>query len=106
MMDESDEDEAYSVWTEDPDLRTLHSRHLSAVHSEFRLFLTTRVGSGRPLPAVLIQRGLKLACESKSDGRTTVKQAFEVQACDIQSWTSYWKKPFTGENTIKVLPNR
>lgn len=98
--DDNDDDEDYSVWTDDPDLRTPVSRNLSIVHPDFRLFVTTRVGSGRPLPVVLIQRGLKLACESKSRYRSTMRQVFEVGARSMNSWTSYWNTPFT--NQIKV----
>lgn len=102
-MDVNEDDEVYSVWTDDPELRTPMSRNLTIVHPDFRLFITTRVGSGRPLPAVLIQRGLKLACESKTTYLSTMGQVFEASARSVNSWTSYWNTPFT--NDIKVWCN-
>ena len=48
------------------------------VHGDFRLFVTTRTDLGLALPAVLIQRGLKLACEAKDTLKESVQESLRV----------------------------
>ena len=71
------------------------------VHANFRLWLITRTDSGRPLPAILIQHGLKLACEAKGGFKEVLKDSCEVAVTSIAA-----KKGFsivdTNTLTIKV----
>jgi hypothetical protein len=97
-----EEIENETEWNDDNESRTTQSRNQTSVHPEFRLFFTIRVDSGKPLPAILIQRGLKLACESKSNFRSTMKQALQVEACSINSWSSHWKESVFRNDTMKV----
>ena len=61
-----------------------------AVHADFRLFISTRTDLGLALPAVLIQRGLNLACEAKNNLRETVETNFRVAAGSLVSWAPVW----------------
>lgn len=64
------------------------------IHSHFRLWIVTRTDVGRPLPAVLIQHGLKLACEAKGGFKETMKNTCEVVLSSIAD-----KKGFSTVNT-------
>ena len=64
------------------------------IHANFRLWLVTRTDIGQPLPAVLIQHGLKLACEAKGCFKETLKNSCEVVLSSIAA-----KKGFSTVNT-------
>ena len=60
------------------------------VHPEFRLWLTTRTDVGLPLPAVLVQCGLKLACEAQENFRDTVRINCRVAAGSLNNCVPLW----------------
>ena len=60
------------------------------VHPEFRLWLTIKTNVGLPLPAVLIQNGIKLACEAKENFRESVRTNFHVVSGSLNNSTPVW----------------
>ena len=60
------------------------------VHPEFRLWLTTKTNVGLPLPAVLIQNGIKVACEAKENFRDSVRTNFHVVSGSLNNCTPVW----------------
>ena len=60
------------------------------VHPEFRLWLTTQADLGLPLPAVLIQHGIKVACEAKVNFKESVQTNFHVVAGSLNYCTPVW----------------
>ncbi|XP_048580282.1 dynein heavy chain domain-containing protein 1 isoform X3 [Nematostella vectensis] len=62
------------------------------VHPDFRLWIITRPGEGAPLPALVIHRGLKLACERKCNVRERMQSACRDVAEELVSWSPTWKK--------------
>lgn len=60
------------------------------VHPEFRLWLTTQADLGLPLPAVLIQHGIKVACEAKENFKESVQTNFHVVAGSLNYCTPVW----------------
>ena len=60
------------------------------VHPEFRLWLTTKTNVGLPLPAVLIQNGIKVACEAKENFRESVRTNFHVVSGSFYNCTPVW----------------
>lgn len=60
------------------------------VHPEFRLWLTTKTNVGLPLPAVLIQNGIKVACEAKENFMESVRTNFHVVSGSLNNCTPVW----------------
>ena len=60
------------------------------VHPEFRLWLTTKTNVGLPLPAVLVQNGIKVACEAKENFRDSVRTNFHVVSGSLNNCTPVW----------------
>ncbi|XP_029192398.2 LOW QUALITY PROTEIN: dynein heavy chain domain-containing protein 1-like [Acropora millepora] len=60
------------------------------VHPEFRLWLTTKTNVGLPLPAILIQNGIKVACEAKENFRDSVRTNFHVVSGSLNNCTPVW----------------
>ena len=60
------------------------------VHPDFRLWLTTRANAGLALPAVLIQYGIKVACEAKENFKESVRTNFRVLTGSLNSCTPVW----------------
>lgn len=60
------------------------------VHPDFRLWLTTRPDVGLPLPAVLIQYGVKLACEAQETLRESVRTNCAVVAGSLNNCIPVW----------------
>ena len=60
------------------------------VHPEFRLWLTSKTNVGLPLPAILIQNGIKVACEAKENFRDSVRTNFHVVSGSLNNCTPVW----------------
>lgn len=60
------------------------------VHPKFRLWLTTKTNVGLPLPAILIQNGIKVACEAKENFRDSVRTNFHVVSGSLNNCTPVW----------------
>ena len=60
------------------------------VHPEFRLWLTTKTNVGLPLPAILIQNSIKVACEAKENFRDSVRTNFHVVSGSLNNCTPVW----------------
>ena len=60
------------------------------IHPDFRLWLTTQPEVGLPLPAVVIQHGLKLACESQKNFREAVQTNCRVATGSLNNSVSLW----------------
>ena len=60
------------------------------VHPHFRLWLIIKTDVGLPLPAVLIQNGIKLACEAKENFRESVRTNFHVVSGSLNNSTPVW----------------
>ena len=60
------------------------------VHPEFRLWITTRTDVGLPLPAVLIQSGIKLACEAQENFRGSVETNCRVVTGSLNNCVPVW----------------
>ena len=62
----------------------------NAVHPEFRLWLISRADNGLHLPAVLIQHGLKLACDAEENFRDMVKTNTRVAGGSLVNCVPMW----------------
>ena len=62
------------------------------VHPEFRLWITTRTDVGLPLPAVLIQFGVKLACEAQENFRESVETNCRVVTGSLNNCVPVWEQ--------------
>ena len=60
------------------------------IHPDFRLWLTTQPEVGSPLPAVVIQHGLKLACEAQANFREAVQTNCRVAAGSLNNSVPLW----------------
>ena len=60
------------------------------IHPDFRLWLTTQPEVGLPLPAVVIQHGLKLACEAQENFREAVQTNCRVAAGSLNNSVPLW----------------
>ena len=60
------------------------------IHPDFRLWLTTQPEVGLPLPAVVIQHGLKLACEAQENLREAVQTNCRVAAGSLNNSVPLW----------------
>ena len=60
------------------------------VHPEFRLWITTRTDVALPLPAVLIQSGIKLACEAQENFRESVETNCRVVTGSLSNCVPVW----------------
>lgn len=60
------------------------------IHPNFRLWLTTQPEVGFPLPAVVIQHGLKLACEAQDNIREAVQTNCRVAAGSLNNSVPLW----------------
>ena len=60
------------------------------VHPDFRLWLTTRPDVGLPLPAILIQYGVKLACEAQENFRDSVRTNCRVVVGSLNNCIPVW----------------
>ena len=75
------------------------------VHPEFRLWLTTRTDIGCPLPAVIIHRGLKLACEAQENFRDAVRTNCQVATGSLNKCVPLWGEA-AKESVSKVEDSR
>lgn len=66
------------------------------VHPEFRLWLTTRTDIGFPLPAVIIHRGLKLACEAQESFGNAVRTNCQVATGSLNNGVPLWGEAAKG----------
>ena len=60
------------------------------IHPDFRLWLTTQPEVGLPLPAVVIHRGLKLACEAQENFREAVQTNCRVATGSLNNSVPLW----------------
>ena len=60
------------------------------IHPDFRLWLTTQPEVGLPLPAVVIQHGLKLACEAQENFREAVQTNCRVATGSLNNSVPLW----------------
>ena len=60
------------------------------IHPDFRLWLTIQPEVGLPLPAVVIQHGLKLACEAQENFREAVQTNCQVAAGSLNNSVPLW----------------
>ena len=72
------------------------------VHPDFRLWITTRTDVGLSLPAVLIQCGIKLACEAQENFKDSVRTNCRVIAGSLNNCISVWG-PAATTSVFKVL---
>ena len=71
------------------------------VHPDFRLWLTTRPDVGLPLPAVVIQSGIKLACEAQENLRDSVRTNCQVALGSMNKCIPIWG-PAAENSVFKV----
>lgn len=71
------------------------------VHPEFRLWITTRTDAGLPLPAVLIQFGIKLACEAQENFRESVETNCRVVTGSLNNCVPVWEQA-AANTSVKV----
>lgn len=60
------------------------------IHPDFRLWLATQPEVGLPLPAVVIQQGLKLACQAQENFREAVQTNCRVAAGSLNNSVPLW----------------
>ena len=68
------------------------------IHPDFRLWLTTQPEVGLPLPAVVVQHGLKLACEAQENFRDAVQTNCQVAAGSLNNSVPLWGE--TAEKSV------
>ncbi|XP_052095798.1 dynein heavy chain domain-containing protein 1-like isoform X11 [Mytilus californianus] len=56
------------------------------IHNTFRLWITTQADSGRLIPGVLVQYGIKVTCEKTGNFKSTIQKSYRSVAFLLQNW--------------------